>query len=142
MQINKELKKRRMELGITMKEVADIVGVSEGTISRWESGDISNMRRDKIALYAKALLVTTNFIMGIDDDSPVLSEKETAVALAYRAHPALQPAVDKLLEIEQEEQPKKYLLLVGKGGSADVEIKDPKGLDEEVEKLKKKHGLK
>lgn len=37
---------------------------------------------------------------------------------------------------------KSHMLLVGKGGSADVEIKDPKGLDEEVEKLKKKHGLK
>lgn len=142
MQINKKLKKRRMELGITMKEVADIVGVSEGTISRWESGDISNMRRDKIALYAKALEVTTNFIMGIDDNFPVLSEKEIAVALAYRAHLTLQPAVDKLLELESEEQHKEYLHLVGKGGSADIEIKDPEGLDEEVEKLKKKHGLK
>lgn len=34
-----------------------------------------------------------------------------------------------------------YLLLAGKGGSAEVEIKDSKGLNEEVEKLRKKHGI-
>ena len=40
------------------------VGVSEATISRWESGDIANMRRDKIVLLSKALKVSPSFIMG------------------------------------------------------------------------------
>ncbi|WP_395151756.1 LexA family protein [uncultured Allofournierella sp.] len=57
------LSDRRKELGLTQKEIADMVGVSEGTVSRWESGSIANMRRDRINLYAKALKVRPTFIM-------------------------------------------------------------------------------
>lgn len=52
------LKKRRIELGLTMLDVAKKVGVSEATISRYESGNIKNMRRDRIDKYAKALNVS------------------------------------------------------------------------------------
>lgn len=61
------IKNRRIELNMTMKEVADKVGVSEGTVSRWESGDIANMRRDKIMALAKVLDLSPNVIMGWDD---------------------------------------------------------------------------
>ena len=54
---------RRKELGLTQKDIAEMVGVSEGTVSRWESGLIANMRRDRIAAYAKALRTTPGFIM-------------------------------------------------------------------------------
>lgn len=69
MLLNDKLKARRIELGLTMLDVAKSVGVSEATISRWESGDIGNMRRDKIALYAKALKTSPLFIMGIDKNT-------------------------------------------------------------------------
>ena len=65
-EIRTELKDRRKELGMTMKEVADIVVVSEATISRWESGNIANMRRDRIAKLANALKVSPALIMGWD----------------------------------------------------------------------------
>ncbi|MBR2177448.1 MAG: XRE family transcriptional regulator [Clostridia bacterium] len=67
--INSKLKKRRKELGLTMKEVSAAVGVSEGTVSRWESGNIANMGRDKIYALSKVLKMTPAEIMGIDDDS-------------------------------------------------------------------------
>lgn len=63
------IKSRRIELGLTMKEVADAVGVSEGTISRWESGHIANMRRDKIVALAKVLQISPSSIMEWDDNS-------------------------------------------------------------------------
>jgi transcriptional regulator with XRE-family HTH domain len=64
------IKNRRIELNMTMKEVADKVGVSEGTVSRWESGDIANMRRDKIMALAKVLDLSPNVIMEWDDTEP------------------------------------------------------------------------
>lgn len=63
------LKERRLELGLTMLQVAQEVGVSEATVSRWESGDIANMRRDKIAKLAKALKLRPSAVMGIDDEN-------------------------------------------------------------------------
>ena len=67
MDISEKLKIRRKELDLTMLEVAQKTGVSEATVSRWESGDIANMRRDKIVLLARALQVSPAFIMGWDE---------------------------------------------------------------------------
>lgn len=64
MEIKDYIKKRRSELNLTMKQVAEFVGVSEATISRWESGQISEMRRDKAAKLAKILMISPAIIMG------------------------------------------------------------------------------
>ena len=65
--VGKLIYDRRTELGITQKEVADFVGVSEATVSRWESGHIDNMRRDRIAALSKILRLSPLAIMGIDN---------------------------------------------------------------------------
>ena len=75
MEVKDILKARRQELGLTMKEVAGLVGVNEGTISRWESGDIANMRRDKIMALAKALQISPAVIMEWDVKIPVPNEE-------------------------------------------------------------------
>lgn len=68
MEIKNILKNRRLELKLTLEDVSNIVGVSPATVSRWESGDIANMRRDRIALYSKALHISPAVIMGWDDE--------------------------------------------------------------------------
>lgn len=62
------IKQRRTELGLTLLDIAKQVGVSEGTVSRWESGDISNMRRDKIVALSNALKISPAVIMEWDED--------------------------------------------------------------------------
>ena len=42
------IKNRRLKLNITLDEVGKAVGVSKSTVQRWESGQITNMRRDRI----------------------------------------------------------------------------------------------
>lgn len=69
MNANELIKKRRKELHLTQKEVADSVGVSEATVSRWESGNIANMGRDKIALLSKILNISPSIIAGYDENS-------------------------------------------------------------------------
>ena len=80
--IGKLIHDRRIELGLTMKELADKVGVSEGTISRWESGEIKNMRRDAVANLAKALLINPKVLMDWDDDEPSYYVDPETAALA------------------------------------------------------------
>ncbi|MDR1755310.1 MAG: helix-turn-helix domain-containing protein [Eubacterium sp.] len=70
MELNEKLKIRRLELGLTLEDISKTVGVSAPTIYRWESGDIGNMRRDRIVLYAKALKVPPDFIMEWENDDP------------------------------------------------------------------------
>ena len=68
MEIKDIIKTRRFELGMTQAQLATAVGVSEATISRWESGDISNMKRTRIASLAKALKISPAVIMGWDEE--------------------------------------------------------------------------
>jgi repressor LexA len=78
MDIGEMLQQRRKELGLTMAEIAEKVNVSEGTISRWESGEIQNMKRDKINSLAKALHISPLAIMGISpkEEPPVKRYRE------------------------------------------------------------------
>ncbi len=64
MEMAEKIKNRRTELNLTLENIAKVVGVSKATVQRWESGAISNMRRDKIANLAKALQTTPAYLMG------------------------------------------------------------------------------
>ncbi len=65
------IRNRRLELGKTLDDIGREVGVSKTTVQRWESGNISNMRRDKIAKLASALNVSPTQL--ISNEPPVLS---------------------------------------------------------------------
>lgn len=60
------LKRRRKELGLTLLQVTEAMGVSEATVQRWESGSIKSVRYDKIDKLAKVLKVEPAEIMGWD----------------------------------------------------------------------------
>lgn len=65
MNIGDIMRTRRQELGLTLEEVGDYVGVGKSTVRKWEHGDIENMKRDKIALLSKILkLSPLTFITG------------------------------------------------------------------------------
>ena len=53
--IGKKMFLRRKELGLTLEEVGNAVGVGKSTVRRWENGMIKNMGRDKIAALARVL---------------------------------------------------------------------------------------
>ena len=44
MSVQEIIKSRRLELGLTLKEVANALRVSESTVSRYESGDIQDRK--------------------------------------------------------------------------------------------------
>lgn len=102
MKINEYLKIRRKEMGLTLLDVANACGVSEATVSRWESGDIENMRRSKIAAYAKVLRLSPNVILEVEaPPSLTLNNEEEALVVAYRNAPdGRKDAVRTLLNME------------------------------------------
>ena len=57
-EIANKIKARRMELGLTLEDVAKAVGVGRSTVRKWETGMIKNMGRDKIAALAKVLQIS------------------------------------------------------------------------------------
>ena len=91
-QLNEEgqdLKTRRLELKLSQLDVAKMVGVSEATISRWESGNIANMKRDRIYKLSKALQIDPSLLIGFD---PVSLPQPDAIT----------PAEAKLLALHRQ----------------------------------------
>lgn len=68
MELKDKIRNRRLALGLTLEEVGEMVGVGKSTVRKWETGDIANMRRDKIAKLAEALKVTPAYLMDWDDE--------------------------------------------------------------------------
>lgn len=71
MSVQEIIKSRRLELGLTLKDVAKVLGVAEATVSRYETGDIQNMGIDKISNLARALHCSPAYLMGWTDDPRV-----------------------------------------------------------------------
>lgn len=77
---------RRKELGLTLEEVGNAVGVSKSTVKKWEDGFISNMRRDKIEKLAKILRISPVRLLGITPEkektAPADGESDSSVDIA------------------------------------------------------------
>lgn len=80
------IKDIRKKLGYTMKELSLIVGVSEATISRWESGDIANMKQNNIVSLANALNISPLQVLDFDDTS-IKSNSINADLYEYKYFP-------------------------------------------------------
>lgn len=95
------IKEKRLEHGLTMKELAQKVGVSEGTISRWESGEIANMRRGAMVALSKVLDISPEVLMGWDkedkEEIPVLDDPDIRI-LARNSQLTKNPAKQQMLK--------------------------------------------
>lgn len=67
MEVKDRIRERRQELGLTLEQVGNFVGVSKSTVKKWESGLISNMRRDKIAKLSEVLRISPVELMGWEE---------------------------------------------------------------------------
>lgn len=90
MDIGTFIHNRRLELGLTLEEVGNAVGVKKATVTRWEKGIIRNMRRDKIMALAAVLQVSPETFIDTSylesgDPLPPSDPDESDLLAAYRA---------------------------------------------------------
>lgn len=83
MEIKDLIKSRRIELGLTMKELGDAIGVSEATVSRYESGQIANMKRSTIIALSKVLNIPTARFIDCDTDSEIRDNTQSTPKQSY-----------------------------------------------------------
>lgn len=132
--------KLRKSKKLTQKDVAIQLGITRQAYANYETG---NRNPDPKMLKKIANL----FEVSIDDllennttqkenpnDKGELSKHETALLNAYRNHPEMQPAVDKLLGIYNEEYVQLYTAASSKDNRPDEFINMPR---EKWEKIKK-----
>lgn len=68
--IGNRIKSRRKELNLTLKQIADIVGVASSTIQRYENGTISQLKLPVLESIAKALDINPTWL--VRDDAPMI----------------------------------------------------------------------
>ena len=114
--ISSVLKAKRKELGLTLAQIAEKIGVTEATVQRWESGNIKSLRHERIAKLADILGVTPAVLMGWDEPtaptlpSPTITEDTvtfpviTSVAAHYDS-----VSIDESAAGEKIEVPRAYL---------------------------------
>ena len=108
MKVNEIIRARRKELGLTLKQVADKLGVSESLISRYESNDVKNMGIDKLIPLAKVLKTTPAYLMGWEEDKTYFNElsyNNSSIAEATASYNYEKTTYEKLIPLEIVEIP-------------------------------------
>lgn len=105
------LRDLREDNDLTQAEIAKILGTTPQKVSEYENGNLV-MKIDKYIKLAKYYNVSLDYITGlIDTPQPLeqgktvqlvgLDPKQQALLTAYKAHPDMQKAVDKILDIQE-----------------------------------------
>lgn len=101
-----KIKSRRLELGLTLEDVAKAVGVGRSTVRKWETGMIKNMGRDKIAKLASVLNMDPVEFVPISNQSSTrfsVEDEELALLWGGASLQAKRTALAVLREFKREE---------------------------------------
>ena len=63
-EVAQRIKARRIALGYSYQDLADLTSMSKSTLQRYETGGIANLPVDKIDCIAIALKTTSEYLMG------------------------------------------------------------------------------
>lgn len=74
MSLSDVIKRQREKLGLTLLQIAERMNVAEATVQRWESGNIKNIRYDKLDRLAEILQISPSELMGWDTPAPDVAE--------------------------------------------------------------------
>jgi transcriptional regulator with XRE-family HTH domain len=85
------IRERRKALGINQEALAVLIGINQGQVSRYESGE-SVPSSDVLAALARALQTSADWLLGLVDDwyEYTLTPKEREILTAFRQGERLQ----------------------------------------------------
>ena len=95
------IKQKRLEKGLTLEALGQLLSVQKSAISKWERGAVENISQTKIKEMSKIFQCSPAWLMGYDDEpSTDPQEIEKALKLYHQykhAIPQVQDAVEALL---------------------------------------------
>ena len=98
------LKDRRLELGLTLEQVGNAVGVGKSTVRKWENGMIANMKRDKIVLLARILQISPTDLINYDTPEEFTNEEIHFIKIYRNAEEAYHQIAVEILENHQKQK--------------------------------------
>ena len=118
------IRQKRHELNLTLEELGDKLGIQKSAISKWERGEVMNIKREYIDKMATLFDVSPQWLMGY--------ERAEEVTLTYEApgHEPVKTTVDGQPIIGSEATSKRALLY-----SAALSVR-PENIDVAIKLLK------
>lgn len=105
--VNERIRKRRNQLGLTLLQVAEQLGVKDATVQRYESGEIKNIKRDTITSLAEILKCSPEYLMGWKDTFNIDDKEDPDIVKIQRARMNMderdKEKMMKILEVSFEE---------------------------------------
>ncbi|MDF9825631.1 repressor LexA [Breznakia sp. PF5-3] len=83
MQMNEYIRRKRKSLKLTTEQVAKYVGVSMPTVTRWETGEIKNIKNDKILKLATILEIDPMTLISWDNQDSKEHSKKMKPVLGF-----------------------------------------------------------
>lgn len=74
MDMGQKIYNLRIQKGLTLEELGNMVGVGKSTVRKWENGMIANMKRDKILKVSEVLDTTPAYLMGWKEEEQTQKE--------------------------------------------------------------------
>lgn len=98
--IGSRIRKYREARGLSQKQLAARLGVSNSRVSNWEQG-VNRPDADILADICTALEVSPSQLLDVRVTTDELTDEERRLVAAYRSKPDLRPAVRILLGMEE-----------------------------------------
>jgi repressor LexA len=87
MSLGERIKQRRSELGLTLEDVGEQLGVHRSTVLRYERGDTARIPLDTIEKIAEILHTTPSWLLGWDDEDDGLDPDIRLIARSMQDMP-------------------------------------------------------
>lgn len=104
--IQERIKSRRLQLKLTLEDVANALGVNKTTVMRYESESIKKLPTDIVPPLAKVLKCTPQYLMGweeLENETYILADHEREHLDIYRILDEKgQHTVDTVTQMEYE----------------------------------------
>lgn len=104
--IGSRIREARIAKKLTQEELAKRIGVTKGSIAHYEK-NVSVPKVELLYPLMEVLGVDANYLYGVEKAEHrmmILNARECDVIRAYRSHPELQAAVDRVLLLDPERQ--------------------------------------
>lgn len=106
MEISELIKTKMKELGLKQKDIAKAVDVSEGTVSRWISGEINSLRQGRIVSLANTLQIDPIELVRAcpQNARPKITDAESdEIALLISCNPELKHLFEQTKSLKKED---------------------------------------
>ena len=100
-EIGSRIRKFREERGMSQKQLADMLNVSNSRVSNWEQG-INRPDADILADICRALKVSPSELLDVHLSEDDFTDHERKIIKAYRCKTDMQKAVNVLLGLEEQ----------------------------------------